>query len=172
MGSDKCTWTEDLARETIFSMQRVACLALIAVGLVGDACSKALQVGGADSGRDGYSLDCTAPPPESCGYDCQDGRWIRIPLLCMPAPDGAIAPDGTTVDTAPACVQVTSNDAGPVAACPCLRTGACPAGGPYGLACNDDGVDCYYGSNSCQIVTCTCRRSDAGLHWDCQVLLF
>jgi hypothetical protein len=76
-------------------------------------------------------------------------------------------------DSATACVPVTSNDAGPVTACPCLGTRQCPAGGPTGLDCNDDGLACDYAAdvNACGIVSCTCKRDDVGLHWECYVLL-
>jgi hypothetical protein len=72
------------------------------------ACSKGLQVGGADAGRDSGPVACVDPPPGSCGYDCQNGRWVRIPLLCLgpdaavpdtAAPDSAI-PDGAIPDSA------------------------------------------------------------------------
>jgi hypothetical protein len=77
-------------------MRRLFCL--IAASLVGGACNKALQVGGADAGRDSGPATCVDPPPESCGYDCQNGHWVRIPLLCL-LPDSGI-PDSATPDTA------------------------------------------------------------------------
>jgi hypothetical protein len=77
-------------------MRRLSCL--IAGSLVGIACSKGLQIGGADAGRDSGPVACIEPPPEACGYDCQNGRWVRIPLLCM-LPDSGI-PDSEVPDTA------------------------------------------------------------------------
>jgi hypothetical protein len=56
---------------------------LIAMSLFGMACSKGLQIGGADAGRDNGPVDCVDPPPESCGYDCQNGRWVRIPRRAL-----------------------------------------------------------------------------------------
>jgi hypothetical protein len=77
-------------------MRQLSCL--IAGSLVGIACSKGLQLGGADAGRDSGPVACVEPPPESCGYDCQNGRWVRIPLLCM-LPDSGI-PDSAVPDRA------------------------------------------------------------------------
>jgi hypothetical protein len=68
------------------------------MSLVDMGCSKGLQIGGADAGRDNGPVDCGDPPPESCGYDCQNGRWVRIPLLCT-IPDSAI-PDAAVSDSA------------------------------------------------------------------------
>lgn len=73
------------------------------MSLLGTACSKGLQVDVSDAGRDSGPVACVEPPPESCGYDCQNGRWVRIPLLCLgpdsAVPDSAI-PDSAVPDTA------------------------------------------------------------------------
>jgi hypothetical protein len=71
---------------------------LIAVCLFGIACSKALPVGGTDAGRDNGPVECVGPPPSDCAYDCQNGRWVRIPLLCL-IPDAAV-PDSALPDSA------------------------------------------------------------------------
>lgn len=72
---------------------------LIAVCLLGAACNKALQVGGTDAGRDSVPVECIGPPPDdACGYSCQNGRWVRIPLLCL-IPDAAV-PDSALPDSA------------------------------------------------------------------------
>jgi len=185
------SWTIDLACAKIFGMRRLSCL--VAVFLLGMACSKGLQVGAVDAAREtGGAGDCVGPPPEACGYSCVDGVWFHIPLLCPPdggfpapgdqdAQNADLGNDMVTLDSAPtmvadgapACVPATSNDAGPTTACPCLRTSGCPAGGPYGLDCHDDGLACDYvaDANACGIVSCVCKRDDVGLHWECYVLL-
>jgi hypothetical protein len=159
----------------------------LAVGLIGIGCSSGLPVGHADAGRDSGGNDCGPPPENGCGYRCESGHWTPSLLLCLPdsgmsgggQPDLAAAPDVAdaglaTADAEPACVPVTSNDAGPVATCPCLRAQACPAGGPSGLACDDEGLDCNYSgkANACGIVNCICTRDVGGLHWECFILLY
>lgn len=72
-------------------MPKLAFIALMAVVLVTDSCSRSLH-GGKDAGRDGRPLDCAGPPPEACGYLCQDGQWVRTSTSCLP--DGAILDAG------------------------------------------------------------------------------
>jgi len=87
---------------------------------------------------------------------------VALGTLCGPKADGG---------PAPICAEVTSDDAGPVAACPCVRIGGGPAPGPDGISCTTAGQICSYAPHGCGIVSCSCEASDAGLRWTCFELL-
>lgn len=135
------------------------------------ACGEAMHLGG-DAGPGPEVgpevLTCPGEPPESCGYACQGGHWVRTLLLCLP--DGSVA---GLADTARSCVEGASNDGGAGASCPCLPAlrSSCATESPEGLACDSPGLDCNYAGNGCGIVNCACMPGDGGAHWSCPFLL-
>jgi hypothetical protein len=74
-------------------------------------------------------------------------------------------------DVAPFCAEVTSDDAGAVEACPCVRIGSGPAPTPDDIACENPGQVCSYIPHGCGVVSCTCSPTDAGFRWACLSLL-
>ena len=61
------------------------------------------------------------------------------------------------------CAPVTTNDAGPIDACPCIRAGQDPSG----TSCGNVWQTCFYDLPGCTISNCNCEAKDAGAQWVC-----
>ena len=71
--------------------------------------------------------------------------------------------DTTGTNVADMCARVTTNDAGPIDACPCIRAGRDPSG----TSCGNVWQTCFYDIPGCTISSCNCEAKDAGAQWVC-----
>jgi hypothetical protein len=117
-------------------------------------------------GRIPCGCNTSSGPIHDFTCSCEGGAWIcRIRTagmaMCMPCPDaGASSP----TDAPNLCSGITTNDAGPIAACPCVLA----VGDPSGTSCGNVGQVCNYPPPGCaRIDSCICQATDAGYRWSC-----